>query len=1025
MTIRDQSPLHSGVNWDLEPLHIAGLPEQAISAFQILAFQSPYCARILLKYPKWCLDLIDSPPTSAPDNSKVLQALLKELVKTDNEAQVMKVLRRFHNRRKIGIYFREVTSLGSLQETTRDLSDLAEVTLQAAHDWAFSQLIKRYGVPLDEGDKPISFVILGMGKLGGSELNFSSDIDLIYFHGSEPVRFDDSGVKKKCPPARFSRTSRPLAGAEFFTRLGRLITKLISKVTEDGMVHRVDLDLRPDGERGGITRSLESLVRYYETFGSLWERSAMIKCRPVAGDIALGNEFLKAIGGFVYRAHLSFEDLEEMGALKRRYEKLVEAGEESQPETSFFDLKLGRGGIRGVEFVIQTLQLIYGGRHRLLRERSTLSALRKLVHSGHLSDREAERLTESYTVLRYLEHRLQMEENRQTQRLPMDRDGFKLVACRMAPGLPAHKAVPRLRDTLRICRESISCSFDELFKREDSSEPDSGDRKEALAERILGLLEQMLRSGIGDDKPLATALDELGFRQSTEGISHLKTLYGRPNTPLYVGHTSRLYKLHIPLLLALADGPDPDKALIHFTSFSYRLSSCPGYYKLFQSRPSALSSLINLFGSSDAFSQKLIRFPGLLDNLLQAGREVESRDIENFSEEIKERLELVSGSEGRMDSLRRFKSEEELRIGFYDSAGILATRQIHRELSDLAEAILAWVFSEAWEANVKRFGVPVGDFGDPAKLAVIGMGKLGSRDLSYGSDLDLIFVFSGSGETDGPLSISNHEFFARVVRRLLFFLSTPMSQGMLYQSDTLLRPSGSQGSLVTSFEQYKNHFQAGQFQSWERLACIRGRFVAGDHLLGRQVEEVMSRAAFDNSFCGSSSEEVFDLQREVVRLRMRQEGELACESAHAYNVKIGFGGLVDIEYLVQYLQINTVGNHQGIIIGADREQICSRDIMIALEALLSFGALGQSEMSTLKEAYLFLQKLSDRIRVVNGRSDNLFLIDKFRTRRLARRMGFRGADCGGALLRMYRSVTQNVRTLFNERLGSPISGETE
>jgi glutamate-ammonia-ligase adenylyltransferase len=897
-------------------------------------------------------------------------ALESEAVEAANrcstEEEFKRALRRMKHREMTRIATRDLAGVSPLSEVTEALSELASAALEGAVRFARKTLSAKSGEPMasfpDGTRRPCRFVVLGMGKLGGLELNFSSDIDLIYLYET------DRGETEGGP--------RPLSLHQYFVRLGEAVTRIISEATEDGFVFRVDLRLRPEGTRGELVNSLRAAEIYYESWGQTWERSALIKARPVAGDRSLGDEFLRSIVPFVYRKYLDFTSIEEIKGMKDRINR---AAARSRKDDR--DLKLGAGGIREVEFFVQAHQLIYGGKDPSLRLRGTVEALSALSRLRIISEKEQADLTESYVFLRRLEHRIQAHRERQTHVLPQGEEDLRRLA--RAMDLEGAEALLAALDRRSAAVQAI---YARLFGSGRGAVP-SGIPPEVQA---LFLPEP-------PPKDTTERLSLLGFRDAEGARRNLDVLREGP-PHVRISQRARQYLDHIApeILYRAAKSPDPDMALSHVERFLSAVGARTMFYALLYEKPKVIEALVRLFGSSRFLSGFLLRHPERLDTFLRNDLSVLYKTKSDLRRELGEELAACDGYEQELDALRRFKHLETLRIGIHDMGGVLSLEEGMAQLSALAEALLTHALTLARREVRRRFGVPVvAGTGQEASFFVLGMGKLGSEELSYHSDLDIIFLYSEAGETapdgtgreDGEFrKITNHEYFAKVAQRLISILTTSTREGHVYRLDTRLRPSGNAGPLVSSLDAFLRYHQ-GSAQLWERQALLKCRFVAGDRALGKEVEALARGFIYDRPLPPNAAEEIH-------RLRKRMEVELGREREDRLNLKVGRGGVVDVEFAVQYLQL---------LHGAEQPSIRARNTLKALYELQRAGIITLEQYKVLDGGYRFLRSMDVRLRLSHDAS-----IDQFDPQVLAPEQ-----------LGRYRKETGRIRKVYLELLGVP------
>jgi glutamate-ammonia-ligase adenylyltransferase len=870
------------------------------------------------------------------------------------EEEIKKALRRWKFREVARIAVRDLARLSDLTEVMADLSSLASAALGGAVRFARRQLSERYGAPMIEtvgGDRrECGFVILGMGKLGGHELNFSSDIDLVYLYETEQGTTEGG------------QGGEPVTLHQYFVRLCEMITRILSEVTEDGFVFRVDLRLRPDGTKGELANSLRSAEIYYESWGQTWERAAMIKARPVAGDVWVGEGFLRIITPFVYRKYLDFTSLEEVKEMKDRIDLASSRARKHER-----DLKLGAGGIREIEFFAQAHQLIYGGKNPDLRRRGTVETLRALVGAGIVSQKECGTLEEAYGFLRSLEHRIQVYQDRQTHALPQkEGDLLRLARAMGVPGGPA------LTEEIDRHTGKVRAIYDSLFR---AAPEEAGPE---ISPAVLAVLYPE-----SEEEDIADRLSALGFTDQEAARRNVAMLKDGPSFTRMPVRARRYLGKIAPLILdQVVRSPDPDMALHHMERFLSAVGARTMFYALLFENRKVIDVLVRLFGSSRFLSGK------------DLSRLVKTKS--DLRRELGETLAACADFEQEMDELRRYKNMETLRIGMNDLAVNLSLEEGMFQLSALAEVLLSSALVLARRETGRRFGVPMmtGEGGQSveAEFCVLGMGKLGAEELSYHSDLDIIFLYSSAGETV-PLvgcdpaefrKVENHEFFAKVAQRLISILTTMTREGYVYHLDTRLRPSGSAGPLVsslTAFERY--HEQSAKL--WERQALLKCRFVAGDRDFGKRVEETVSRFIFGRPLPP-------DTPAEIHRLRKRMETELGKERRDRLNLKVGRGGIVDVEFAVQYLQL---------VHGPGNRSLRARSTLKSLYELYRENILSGEDFRVMDEGYRFLRTMEVSLRLSHDAS-----IEQFDPSRLPPDQQDR-----------YRRETEAIRRIYLKILG--------
>jgi len=840
----------------------------------------------------------------------------------------------------------------SIPDVTRDLSRLAERAFEAAVQFHYRRLCALHGPPAERSaGGPSGFCVLGMGKLGGEELNFSSDADVLYV-------YDKDGR---------TQGANPIDHFAFYARLAEAVTASVGSpgaTPEGGFVFRVDLDLRPEGRSGPIVNAIRGLELYYESQGAAWERFALLKARPIAGDLDAGEDALRRLVPFVFRKYFDLKAIDEMRQLKARAEK-------EAARAPGIDLKLGRGGIREIEFFVQALQLLHGGRDPNLRVRGTMKALDRLLYAGLISSRDRDELAEAYVVLRRLEHRVQMLAERQTHSMPEDVRENQRLARRTG-----YQDASAMSADLALHRSRVEARFKDLLRVASGSGPSEDPRAAAAADPD------------ATPEQRAAALAELGFDQPDASAEELARLAQKRGTPF-----QQAQPLGAALVTELAAAPDPDQALRHLADLYGGLVHPHATSELLAQSPRTTRLLISLFGSSDYLSRQLLTHPELIDQLVLRGAAALVRERADLRDDLANRLRPLSplDVEAALTELRRFRNEEVLRIALHDVAGALAVEQVSRQLSDLADACVDACFALARAEIEKRYGKR------DAEMVVLALGKLGGRELGYHSDLDLLFLYSSAGEHG-----ANHEYFARIAQKLISHLTLPLREGFLYRIDTRLRPSGSAGPLVVSFDALAS-YHGREARLWERQALLRLRPVAGDEaLFERAFAQVIEPSVYRPIDRAAAA-------KELLSMRERIEREIADESPGRYNSKLGRGGLVDVEFAVQFLQLAH---------GADDPQIRSANTPQALGLLLEHGHLAAQDHAPLARGYRFLRRLESRLRIVRDRSVDRLPEGGAELLRLARRMGYSGPRAGDDLLSDYQRTAAGIRQAFLRVLGA-------
>ncbi len=922
------------------------------------------------------VSLLSDPEFLASSGGSTQPAIrLQSFPGTDrDEKTFFRNLRLFRKREMLRIALRDLLNKADLRETVEDLSGLAEVCLQAAYEWAEGALAARYGRPvIAKSDGTVTsarFAVIAMGKLGGQELNFSSDVDLMYVYTAD-------GETEGAAAEGLSKNR--ITNHQYFIKLAEKLSAAIGEKTEDGFVFRVDLRLRPEGQRGPLAQSLGGYEIYYESWGQTWERSALIKARPVAGDEALGREFLERITPFVYRKYLDYSALAEIGEMKQKINKDVE-----QKGRTHRDVKLGYGGIREIEFVIQALQLIYAGRDRSLRERNALRALHALSQKGLITYQEQETLARAYVFLRTVEHRIQVLDDLQTQTIPSGEPEVRSLARRTGYLEQGREAEALLSDYTEHTQK-VRKIYDDLFA--------FTGREQAPSEAVSDYA--MLLDGETPEQETVNFFKRHGFDDPEKAYRNLILLREGAAFVHQTPRSRRLFNEIFPSLLReMIASPDPDMALNHLESFLSAQGSWETFQSMLKLDESAGRVLVAVFSNSEYLSRMLISRPVLLQNLVESRKAYGTGTCAVFARELAEAIAKAGDITEKLDALRRFKHQEEIRTGMADLLSNLGLRSVSRDLSKLAEVCLDAALQLAVSEVCRRYGTE----GSAAGLAIIGVGKLGGRELTYGSDLDILFVYS-EDRAGAPLSgLSVFEYFSKIAEKVISYLSTLTREGFAFRVDTRLRPTGSKGPLVQSIDAFKNYYES-EAETWERQALLRARQVAGDRGVGAAFFSEIRRLIYRD----------YDrraLANDVRAMRRRMEDEVGKEHGDSYNIKQGAGGLVDIEFIVQYLQLLQGKKYRRLQVPGTEN---------ALHALGQTGLLSGEDHDQLLTSYQFLRQLESRMRIVSNQATSDLSRDPRRLLSLARRLGYDddGLVVGRKLLDEYERRSRQVRQAFD------------
>lgn len=926
-----QEELHAA--WQQCGAALDALPTQMVQALPRVWAASPftrgYCVKNAAEFAQVAASWLQ--PCGAGEMAAALRAWVVEDLA---EAEVMRRLRRFRQREMARIAWRDLAGWAELAETLADLSALADVCVQTAHDWAYAGLAQRLGTPCDNQGEAQTLVIVGMGKLGGAELNFSSDIDLIFTYPE---------------PGMTAGTGKRLDNQEFFVKLGQKIISLLNQPTADGWVFRVDMRLRPFGESGPLALTFATLENYCQTHAREWERYALLKARALTGSAAARARLHNLLYPFVFRKYFDF------GAFAALRDLKAQISREVHRKNREHDIKLGPGGIREIEFIVQVFQLIRGGREKNLQQRHLLAALAELRKSGHLGADRADALHAAYTFLRRAENRLQAMDDQQTQCLPDDARARLRLALAMGYG-----DWNTFNAALAQHRLHVQQLFNEVFaSAEDHEDAPSG---RTAAEPFT----QLWLADWQDETVATRKLTEWGFARPVAALETVRRLHHIQAA----GRLSRLAQERldaaVPLILqaVCAYTPMPDPALpvaadrrdVSWERM-FRLVEAvlkrSVYLSLIIEHPHALAQVVQLCAESEWIAQQLTRYPILLDELLDTRKLYDALRPEELDNAIQAQLAHVAleDLEEQMDLLRNFKRAHVLRTAAGELAGRLTLEVASDYLTALAECMVRQVAAIAWRQLELRHGRPMcveNGVVRPAHFCILAYGKAGGHEMSYNSDLDIVFLHDSTGEqqyTDGENSLDNNVFFARLVNRAIHLLTTRTPAGILYETDARLRPGGNSGLLAASLHSFAS-YQRQDAWTWEHQALARARAVAGDAILAQAFTAIRSEIL-------RRPRDVAQLRRDVVEMRQKMRTALDKSDAEFFDIKQGEGGLVDIEFLAQYAMLRWAGAYPDLL------EVTSTLRMLA--GIAAHGLFAAEDCATLRATYRTLRMESHRL----------------------------------------------------------------
>jgi [glutamine synthetase] adenylyltransferase / [glutamine synthetase]-adenylyl-L-tyrosine phosphorylase len=812
------------------------------------------------------------------------------------EPEAMAALRRWRKREMVRIAWRDLAGWATLEETLRDLSDFADVAISTAQDHAWQTLIVRYGQPRSADGAVQPLVIIGMGKLGGGELNFSSDVDLVFLF---PEHGETDGA-------------RAIANEEFFTRLGQTTIRLLETPTHEGIVFRVDMRLRPFGDSGPLVASFASFEDYLQRHGREWERYAWVKARAITGSDRYAELYANAVRPFVFRRYLDFGVIESLRSMKGRIEREVQRRELAD------DVKLGPGGIREIEFIVQAFQLIRGGQDKRLQTASLLKTLPLLDGSKLLPPSVVTDLRAAYVFLRRLENRLQMLADAQVHELPTEYVARERIAMAMgATGWPA------LMREFAGYRETVSRHFRSVIFG-------SNDRSDS---RSVAIDLESLWGTRAETAALVASLKRAGFAGYAEEAARLllelrdSALVRKLDEP----SRKRLQALLPPLMTSIALSKEPLPVLRRTLRILEAIGQRSVYFALLHESASARERLVELCGRGDFLADQLASYPLLLDELIDERLLSDLLDRADLARDLDLRMAQLEGDdpEHQVETLRHFQRAAIFRVAVADLTGRLPLMKISDRLTDIAELIVERAMSLGWQQMTAQFGTPMcGEAAErrPVRICAVGYGKLGGIELGYSSDLDLVFLHDSNGErqeTDHQRPIDNQVFFVRLAQRIVHLLTMHSAAGRLYEVDVRLRPSGKGGLLVTNVRAFAE-YQKTEAWTWEHQALLHARAVAGSVELRKEFERIRLEVLQHHVRRET-------LRDEVRNMRERMRRELSKAKPGEFDIKQDAGGVADIEFLAQYWALKWADRYPPLVMFSDTirqlESVASADLV--------------------------------------------------------------------------------------------------
>lgn len=873
---------------------------------------SPYLTGLAMRDPEGLQDWLVSDPDDC--FARLDEALRKAMAGADKQETAMRALRLYKQRAALWLALADVGGVWDVMRVTHVLSEAAGTAISEAVRYLFARAAQAGKVKPSDPAAPeaaMGYFVLGLGKLGAFELNYSSDVDLIIFYDPERAALGDN-----------------VEPAQFFVRMTRDLVSLLQERTADGYVFRTDLRLRPDPGATQVALSTDAGLSYYESFGLNWERAALIKARTVAGDIEAGEDFLEQLAPFIWRKYLDYAAIADIHTMKRRVHEFKGHGEIA---VAGHDVKLGRGGIREIEFLVQTHQLIAGGRQSELRCRGTLETLERLVERNWIDAEAADELAEAYRFLRHVEHRLQMIADEQTHKLPKGIEELERVA-HFSEFSDARSFGDRLVGYLSCVQGHYDALFDRL--------PDEG---------ASGGEEVMFR-GDDDEPQTIAALGEIGFAKPDNVAGIVRTWRsGRYASMRSERARARLNEILPDLLEALGGTAEPDSALAAFDRFLAELPAGVQLFSLLGANPRLLRLIADIMGTAPRLANVLGRRAQVLDAVLDPGFFGDLPPPDVLETRVRQEVVESSDYQDGLDRARVVGAEQAFLVGVRILSGTISAEQAGGAYALLAENLIAGLHAVVTREIERIHGAMPG-----GGAAVLAMGKLGGREMTAASDLDLIVVYDfdeKATQSTGPKPLGGGQYYARFTQRLISALTVPTAEGALYEVDMRLRPSGNSGPVAAHFDSFVD-YQNNEAWSWEHLALTRARVVAGPEPLKARIEETIADVLCKKRDRAKLSTDVRDMRARIEKEKGTRD---------IWDLKQARGGLIDLEFIAQFLQIVGAHDHPGIL----DQNSCQ-----ALAKLAGDGLLSAQDAEVLLPAGRLFHDLTQLLRLCLDRPFN-------------------------------------------------------
>ena len=918
-----------------ERVDLSFLSEAQTTQLHKLCALSDFVAESLIKQPSliemlFCGDLLLS-----EDRKAVIQSELRtQLAAAQTESELHQILRLFRRKHMVVIAWRELLRESTLQESLEQTSFLADQLIQQSVDWLYELQCKEQGTPIGESGEQQHLYIFAMGKLGGQELNFSSDIDLIFAY---PEKGLTQGGRRK------------IENSVFFTKLGQRLITALHQITVDGFVYRVDMRLRPFGESGPLVSSFNALEHYYQTHGREWERYAMVKARVLGKEGTDKTELVKMLKPFVFRRYIDFSAIDSL----RKMKAMISA--EVRRKGLKDNIKLGMGGIREIEFVVQAFQLIHGGRHSALQCQGLAAALQGLAYLDILSQQRVNCLLEAYYFLRTVENVLQQIGDQQTQTLPENElDRLRLIkVLKFADWNSFYRS-------LTAVMEKVHDEFNWVIGESEEQHHEPEHAFTDIWELALDSheMEPLLTESIRCEQ--VTSLQITHFAKMI--VSLKQDMSRRPIGPRGQETVDKL----LPRIIALiCEYPQPDQLFERIHHILINIMRRTAYLALLNENEGALKQLLKLCSESYRVSEQLARHPILLDELLDPAKLYHPTDLDSYGRELQQFMLRIpeEDMEQQMEALRQFKQMQFLHIATADIAKGIKLPQVSDHLTALSEAILQYVVQIAWTHITDKFGCPSNVVGTDNKgFAVIAYGKMGGVELGYGSDLDVVFLHDThiAGETNGCRPIDNRLFYFRLAQRIIHLFSTRTNSGILYEIDMRLRPSGNAGPLVAGLGGFKRYLLEEAW-TWEHQALVRTRPVVIEQNMLAEFNAIRRQVL-------SQLRDREKLSQDVVTMRNKMRSHLNRANADQFDLKQSPGGMVDIEFIAQYLVLAYAHQHPELLTQWS-------DNLRIFNACRIAGLLTEKQVTQLSDAYCHIRDAAHRLTL--GKEARITVVDRF------------------------------------------------